>query len=65
MTRLTLTLFDDEQRALHILSRKERRHPREQAALLLRRELQRRGLLPADDTADACPTQEVHHAQAG
>jgi hypothetical protein len=63
MARLTLTLFDDEQNALRALSQKERRHPREQAALLIRRELERRGLLPADvSAADDRPAPEVQHA---
>lgn len=45
MTRLTVTLLNDEKRALQILSQEERRHIREQAAVLIRCELERRGLL--------------------
>lgn len=62
MTRLTLTLFDDEQKALRTLSQKERRHPREQAALIIRRELERRGLLPNGD--GPAELSEVQHATA-
>jgi len=45
MTRLTVTLLDDEKKALQILSQEERRHIRDQAAVLIRCELERRGLL--------------------
>lgn len=45
MIRITVSLHDDEKRALEILSQKERRHPREQAAMLIRCELERRGML--------------------
>jgi len=45
MARITITLYSDEQEALLALARRERRDPREQAALCIRRELERRGLL--------------------
>lgn len=61
MTRITVVLRDDERRALIALSEKQRRPPREQAAWLIRKQLEALGVLAADDR----PAQEVHHAQAG
>lgn len=52
MARVTITLEDTEKEALIALAMKERRDPRAQAALLISRELQRRGLLP--DEPDRC-----------
>jgi hypothetical protein len=46
--RLTITLFDYERDALYRLAQTERRDTRQQAAFLVRRELERRGLLPDD-----------------
>lgn len=42
-------LVGDEAKALHKLSAAEMRSPRDQTRLILRRELERRGLLPADE----------------
>lgn len=61
MTRITVVLRDDERRALIALSEKQRRPPREQAAWLIRKQLEALGVLTADDR----PTHEVQHAQAG
>ncbi len=60
--RITLTLREDEQDALLAVSRVDRRHPRQQAAMLIRESLVLRGLLPNEpcDTAEpqtAVPTQ--------
>ena len=55
--RITVTLAADEREALRALALQERRDTRQQAALLIRRELERRGLL----AADYCPA-EVQHA---
>lgn len=57
MARITLTLRDDEQQALYTLSQKERRHPRQQAAIIVRRELERHGLLQGSDTAECTAKQ--------
>ena len=46
MARITLTLSDSEFLALRGLAEKEIRHPRDQAALLIRHELERLGMLP-------------------
>jgi hypothetical protein len=46
MARVTIDLVDDELRALVRLGHLEERDPRRQAALILRQELQQRGLLP-------------------
>ncbi len=48
MARLTIDLPIKERNALLRLARREMRNPRAQAALILRRELERAGLLPAD-----------------
>jgi len=45
MSRLTVQLQIDEQMALAELARQERRDARNQAAVIIRRELERRGLL--------------------
>jgi hypothetical protein len=64
-SRITIVFAQSERAALDELARREYRDVRQQAAVIIRRELQRRGLLPADDTPDARPAQEVQHAQAG
>jgi len=43
--RITVTLEDDERKALQDLAEAERRHPSDQAAILIRRELERERLL--------------------
>lgn len=48
MLRITVPLQIDERDALISLAQRERRDPRDQAALIIRRELERAGLLPAD-----------------
>ena len=45
MTRITLTISEDERLALLKLSQHERRDPRDQGALLLRRALEEVGWL--------------------
>ncbi len=53
MARITVTLSDSERHALQVLSERELRNPRDQAALIIRAELERRGLLNivTDETA--------------
>ncbi len=48
MNRISVPLEQSEITALVRLARDERRHPREQAAWLIRDGLQRAGLLPAE-----------------
>lgn len=48
MAWMSITLSDSERQALTQLADRECRHPRDQAALMLRHELQRLGLLPAE-----------------
>jgi hypothetical protein len=48
MTRIMITVSEDEKKALCALAENEYRDPRQQAALLIREELQRRGLLAVD-----------------
>ena len=56
MARVTITLEDTEKEALITLAMEERRDPREQAALMLSKELQRLGLLSSSSgQAGACP----------
>lgn len=62
LRRITVTLAADERDALLSLARQERRDARRQAAVIIRRELQRRGLLPDDVTAADDRPPEVHHA---
>jgi hypothetical protein len=45
MARITLTLNDDEKTALRYLAEKEYRDPRLQAALIIRKELEKQGLI--------------------
>jgi hypothetical protein len=49
MTRMVITLEKEEVDAILALARRERRDPRQQAALCVRRDLERRGLLPSTD----------------
>lgn len=51
MARITLIISDDESKALIDLSQRERRWPRDQAALLLRHALELAGYLPVDSHA--------------
>ena len=48
-SRITIVLDLDETSALKALARKERREPRAQAELIIRDELERRGLLPVEN----------------
>ena len=59
MRRITVTLQQDEREALVKLAQRERRDPRAQAAVILRRELERRGLLPPDQQAQVQAGQEM------
>ncbi len=45
-TRLTISLYQDERDALQMFAEQERREMRAQAALIIRRALERRKLLP-------------------
>lgn len=47
MPIVRVLLQDNEHNALTILAHRERRDPRAQAALMIRRELEHQGLLPA------------------
>ncbi len=48
MTRVIVPLRASERNALRVLAKQEFRDPQAQAALIIRRELQRLGLLPPD-----------------
>ena len=57
MRKVYVKLQPDEIAAVVELAEQERRHQRDQAALLIREELQRRNLLPAKAPGD--PTETV------
>ena len=60
MNRKTGALYKDEQAALLKLAAKERRDPRAQATVLIRRELVRAGLLhPINNTAQIHQVQTI------
>jgi len=59
-----VTLYDEERRALWELAKRERRDPREQAALSIRRDLEQRGLLPDRTRADQEHGGEVATCQS-
>jgi|GEM_PF-2780821 len=50
MARITITLSEEEKMALRSLSEKEFRDPRQQAALIIRRELVSQGLVASAST---------------
>lgn len=58
MIRVNVTLRNEERDALWLLSERERRDPRAQAALLIRQSLERLGLLSPAPIAPAAPQQE-------
>lgn len=60
MIRITVTLHQDEHEALLVLAERERRNPREQAAVLIRGGLERHGLL----TVKAHRHTHEHHPDA-
>ena len=64
LRRITVTLAAADRAPLRLLAQQERRDTRLQAAVIIRRELQRRGLLPEDDKPDASPAQDVSDFQA-
>jgi hypothetical protein len=49
MARITVSLKATEREALRVLAEREFRDPRAQAAIIIRRELERAGLLAAAD----------------
>jgi hypothetical protein len=64
MTRITISLQDPEKMALRVLAETEYRDPRQQAALIIRQELERRGLLVIGSNATAEPGRAVVKALA-
>lgn len=62
MPRLTVTVTEDERAALVLRARDERRDPRAQAAIELRRALERSGYLSIDGRA---PSGLALEARAG
>jgi len=63
MARIMISLHGDERDALLILAQRERRDPREQAALCIRHELERRGLLKA--LAELSEPESVTQVECG
>lgn len=62
-TRITISLEQRERAALMRLARSELRKPRDQARYIIRRELERIGLLPPTDDAGQKPNQEEVHRE--
>lgn len=60
MRRMTVTLHQDEHEALITLAEQERRDPRDQAAILIRSELKRRGRLPVDEQQGEAQAEEAN-----
>ena len=60
MTRISIDLQEDERKALITIANDEKRHPRQQAVVIIRRELERRGLLPANGASDYRPSEVQH-----
>jgi hypothetical protein len=56
MTKIIVHLHDHESAALHELAAREYRSAKAQAALIIRRELQRLELIPIDPAAAALQT---------
>lgn len=63
MERMTIMLQQDERKALIALALDERRDPRQQAALIIRRELENLGLLRPAGTC--LPQVEARQGAAG
>jgi hypothetical protein len=62
MSRVVVTLRQDEREALVHLAFSELRSPRDQLRHILRRELQQRGFLPViDDRQDNAGTEEAEN----
>lgn len=61
MTKVIVTLLEDERKALVTLALSELRNPADEARHILRQELSRRGLLPADPQ----PPDPAHAQPAG
>lgn len=62
MTRVTITLSEEERNALIALGQRERRDPRDQAALIIRHELERFGMLPTTPVDQRPKYPEAQHA---
>jgi hypothetical protein len=63
MAVLRLALAENEHEALKRLAESEYREPKAQASYILRRELERRGLLPDDRQPETAVPQGVQNGQ--
>ncbi len=63
MTRLTMKITIEERNALTQLAQRERRQPHDQAALIVRSELERLGLLPIEHQPAPRPKAEQYQAE--
>ena len=63
MARMMITLQENEREALRTMAQREMRDPRQQAAMIIRRELERAGLLPADPRPGPVKGREVRNVQ--
>lgn len=53
MRRITISLHEEERSALQELAKRERRNTRAQAAALIRRGLERQGLIASETTSNS------------
>ena len=60
--RLMIDLQPEEEQALLELAQRERRHPSDQAAIAVRRELERLGMLAIERRVQEVERQAVEHA---
>ena len=60
MTRITISLKQNEKEALRLLAERELRDPRAQAALIIRLELERRGLLSTMNKSKEINSEVFH-----
>lgn len=63
MTRMLIELRLDEREALAKVAQQERRDARSQAAVIIRQELERRGLLGQQCEKATAPAGEVRYGQ--
>ena len=64
MRFLRITLHEDEERALEVIARKERRRLEAQAAVLLREALKRHNVL-SSESVKAKPERSIKNLQKG
>lgn len=64
MIRISIDLQEDEREALITVASDEKRHPRQQAAMLIRRQLELMGVLKSQAAKSLSLEAEAHPAKA-